>query len=60
MILTVVLGMSFIGIPLAFLTWIVGAYPFEQTWKNRYIQKWTYDNRDRPLEGEDADVPWEV
>lgn len=44
--------------PLGFMFWVIACYPYKRIWQKHFDEKYAYANRDRPLEGEDAEVPW--
>jgi uncharacterized membrane protein YccF (DUF307 family) len=55
----VICGMTFIGLPLAFLLWIIGCLPYQRVHQKHQEKLYAYKHRDHALE-EEGEVPWEM
>jgi uncharacterized membrane protein YccF (DUF307 family) len=55
----VVLGLTFVGLPIAFAFWIIGCLPYQRVVRKHQLKLYAERNKDRVLEQE-GEVPWEM
>jgi uncharacterized membrane protein YccF (DUF307 family) len=58
-LLAVILAITFLGIPLAMVCWVIGSYPYNRIAVNQAKAKYTYMKQGRAMDPE-GEVPWEM